>query len=206
MSLQTPLYNLNDFPDVYEPSEDTHLFIDALEKDMKHIINSKPTLACEIGCGSGVLIAALAKILKSTCCYFCTDINPKACIATTRTAKMNKVPLECTRMDLTTNLKCKFDIILFNPPYVLTEELEIFGCGLNRAFAGGLRGRSVTDRLLNNLNDILSDNGVCYLLLLKENNIGEIGEKMGEKGFKIKLVIQRKIPGEHLFVYKFSKA
>lgn len=205
MSLQTPLYNLHEFPEVYEPSEDTHLFIDALEKDMNNIINSRPTLACEIGCGSGVLIAALAKILKSNCCYFCTDINPKACVATTRTAKMNKVLLECTQTDLTTSLKCKFDIILFNPPYVLTDEHEITGYGLNRAFAGGVKGRTITDRFLNDLHNTLSDGGVCYLLLLKENNIGEIEEKMRDKGFEARLVIQRKIPGEHLYVYKFYR-
>lgn len=205
MALLTPRYNLHDYPDVYEPCEDTHLFLDALEKDRDYLVNLKPILSCEIGCGSGVLMTALATILKNTCAYFCTDINIRACAATKKTSTMNGVDLETIGMNLTTFLRCQFDIILFNPPYVITRRKEIAGSGLNRAYAGGRNGREIIDNFLKTLPEVLMKNGVCYMLLLKENNIEEIEEYLGKFGFHSEIVIERRIPGEYLYVYKFFR-
>lgn len=206
-SLQTPLYNLSEFPLVYEPAEDTHLFLDALEKDMDNFLQIKPVTICEIGCGSGILITALASIFKNTCCYFCTDINPQACLATKNTALLNKADIECVQMDLTSCLKAqwRFDVIIFNPPYVVTEENEIKGNGLNRAFAGGKKGRIITDKFLKSLVNILSDNGVCYVLFLKDNILVEVEKIMQQNGFCSTVIMERKIPGEHLYICKFNK-
>ncbi|KAL1502165.1 hypothetical protein ABEB36_007351 [Hypothenemus hampei] len=203
--IPTPFYCLKDFPNVYEPSEDTHLFLDALEKEQQYIVNKQPLFICEIGSGSGILITALATMLKGHCCCFATDVNPEACKVTKLTAKMNQSIVESVEMNLTNMFRCKFDLIIFNPPYVVTDSDEIGGRGLNRAYAGGMSGREIIDKFLNTLPTILSNSGACYLLLLKENNIDEIKELLQEYGYKNELVIQRKIPGEHLFVYKFFK-
>lgn len=206
MTLPTPLYNLNSYPDVYEPSEDTHLFLDALEQDKDYLIARRPTLACEVGSGSGILITALASILQSSCAYFSTDINLSACNATRTTSIMNKFHVEPVRMNLTSMFnRCKFDIVLFNPPYVVTDVSEIVGNGLERAYAGGKDGREIIDSFVNKLPDVLSDKGVCYLLLLRENKIDELRGLLKKMGFISTLVVQRKIPGEHLFVYKIER-
>jgi release factor glutamine methyltransferase len=55
------------------------------------------------------------------------DINPAACAVASRTASQNNKPLELVRSDLLTGLKRvygKVDILLFNPPYVPTDEEE----------------------------------------------------------------------------------
>lgn len=205
MALSTPLYNLKEYPDVYEPSEDSHLFLDALEKDMDYILNRRPLLACEVGSGSGILITALATILKNSCSYFSTDINFSACLATKKTSSLNGANVESIGMNLTSMFRCQFDIILFNPPYVVTENEEILGRGLDRAFAGGEKGRIITDNFLESLPNILSHKGVCYLLLLRENNVEEIEKKLGKAGFQNEIVLERKILGEYLFVYKFYR-
>jgi release factor glutamine methyltransferase len=43
------LLKMKDFEFVYEPSDDTFLLCDALEKDRSELIDSRPKLALEIG-------------------------------------------------------------------------------------------------------------------------------------------------------------
>nr|CAI5845477.1 unnamed protein product [Callosobruchus analis] len=206
MMLKTPVYDLKKYPNVYEPSEDTFLFIDALEKDIQFLKELKPAFAVEIGSGSGIVICSVAQIFGSLCSYFATDINTQACLATYTTACCNGCNVNCCNMDLLSGFKDKtFDLIFFNPPYVVTDADEISGRGLNRAWAGGVSGRVVIDKLLNDVHNYLSSKGVFYLLLLKENKPHEIINMMNMKGFCNDLVLERRIPGEHLFIYKFYR-
>lgn len=203
MSLPTPLYDLKCFQSVYKPSEDTFLFIDALETEIDFIKSLNPTSIIEVGSGNGIVITSLATVLKCTV-LFATDINPLACLATRHTACLNETYVECLNMDLLSNFKDSvFDIILFNPPYVVTESEEIVGQGLSRAWAGGINGREIIDKFLPKLRDWLHSKGVCYMITIKENKLDEIKENMLEFGFKTAVVKERKVLGEHLFVLKF---
>lgn len=206
MSLHTPIYNLDQFPDVYIPSEDTFLLLDALEADYLNLKKLQPRIVAEIGSGSGVIISALYQLFQTSCSYFATDINQQCCSATKLTSALNNTHVECITMDLLTNFRENiFDVILFNPPYVVTEPCELSGKGLNRSWAGGCDGMEITNELLQALPNLLSEKGVCYIVLLKENKPPEIVKYMDVLGFKSQMVMQRKIPGEHLFVYKFSR-
>lgn len=206
-NIKTPVYNLQAFPKVYEPREDTFLFLDALELEITQLFLIKPTVVAEIGSGSGVIISAVAHILGNSCIYLATDINPQACLATKSTAIKNASFVQCLNMDLLSCFKEKlFDIILFNPPYVLTEINETFGNDLNRSWAGGSNGRDITDKFLLQLPNLLSENGVCYMVILKENNPKEIVELLETIHFCSQVILDRKIPGEHLYIYKFFRS
>lgn len=205
MIIKTPIYNLDQFPNVYNPSEDTFLFLDALEVEVTKLLTLKPTFAVEIGSGSGIIITSLSQLFKSSCMYFATDINPEACVATKYTSVQNQSPVECLNMDLLSCFKENiFDIVLFNPPYVLTETEELSGNGLNRSWAGGTKGRNVIDKILVQLPRLLSDNGLLYMLILRENNPEEIINIL-KQNFCSELVLERKIPGEYLYIYKFFR-
>ncbi|KAJ3648580.1 hypothetical protein Zmor_020373 [Zophobas morio] len=171
---------------------------------MPFLKNLGVEFAVEIGSGSGVVITALASFLACAC--FATDINPEACQATAETAVLNGRKVDCVNMDLLGAFRNRlFDVLLFNPPYVVTDPCEVVGNGLNRAWAGGFHGRQVTDKVLSTLDLLLSEKGVCYMVLLKENNIQEIQRFMNENNFKSDVILERKLRGEHLYVVKFSR-
>ncbi|KAG5496270.1 hypothetical protein JKF63_02571 [Porcisia hertigi] len=72
-----------------------------------------------------------------------------------------------------------FDVVLFNPPYVPTslEELQSAIAQkdvITAAWCGGPKGRVVLDRFLNQLPSVLSRRGICYVVLIKENDVSDV--------------------------------
>lgn len=206
--METPhLNHINkyDFEHVYEPAEDTFLLIDALEKELKFLKIKNPLYCLEIGSGSGVVITALGMTLPNSL-FFCTDVNFKACLMSKSTAVNNKVSLECANMNLATCFKNKiFDIVIFNPPYVVTESEECMSNDIEASWAGGIKGREVTDKLLDLIPKILTDEGILYLLLIEENIPEEVKQIMLYKGYKSELIIKRRVKNENQLVFKFYK-
>ena len=64
-----------------------------------------------------------------------------------------------------------FDVIVFNPPYVATDEDELSEAqtrkGIEAAWAGGRHGIQVLEEFLPQARDRLAANGVIYLLLIE---------------------------------------
>ncbi|XP_043483968.1 methyltransferase N6AMT1-like isoform X1 [Leptopilina heterotoma] len=210
--METPIVKLSDEDreTVYEPSEDSFLLIDALESDLQSIDARMPGIGLEIGSGSGVVITALAMALGSRfpSYFLATDINPNACKVTKKTSVTNSTKVEVIQMDLATNfLPLKyFDLIVFNPPYVVTEALEVFDEKLiSKTWAGGLEGRQVMKRIFPHIPNLLSENGIFYLLIIKENNPEYIMEYFKQFNMIGSMIAERKIRGEHLYVLKFVR-
>jgi release factor glutamine methyltransferase len=63
----------------------------------------------------------------------------------------------------------KVDMLLFNPPYVVTPDEEVERKDIAAAWAGGKDGRLVIDRLLPIIPTLLSDGGVAYMVVIPEN-------------------------------------
>ena len=130
--LATPLYSHmkeKRFENVYDPAEDSFLMMDALEADMENILKLRPTICLEIGTGSGALLTFLASILGNTSFNIATDINEIATECAMETSLENKATIQCIVDDLVTclmpRLFQKIDIIIFNPPYVVTPSSEV---------------------------------------------------------------------------------
>uniref|UniRef100_A0A1A7YH56 Methyltransferase HEMK2 n=1 Tax=Iconisemion striatum TaxID=60296 RepID=A0A1A7YH56_9TELE len=127
----TPLYShagRGDFRDVYEPAQDSFLLIDALEKDAERLRRLSPCVCLEVGSGSGVVSAFLASVVGPSAVYICTDVNPAAAGCTATTASCNRVSLQPVLTDLAEGLMPRLcglvDVLLFNPPYVVTPSEE----------------------------------------------------------------------------------
>lgn len=203
-----------DYEHVYEPAEDSFLLLDALEKDLHFIENVlNPQVCLEIGPGSGILITALAKRLKNSLFLAC-DINSKACEISKSTALRNLATVDCIQGNLVDSIKCNsVDLLIFNPPYVVTTDQELygkqFGCttsaDLISSWAGGQNGRRIVDLIMTKLPNILSKHGVFYLLLLRENKPDEVIKMAQAMNFKSEIFMERRIPGELLFILKFTK-
>ncbi|KLO20505.1 S-adenosyl-L-methionine-dependent methyltransferase [Schizopora paradoxa] len=204
-----------DFEHVYEPAEDTFILLDALEADAERLRALTPRIAMEIGSGSGCVSAFLGAVLGSTTClYLSTDINPHAALCTLKTGGQNKVPLEPVVTSLigpfAKRLHRAVDVLIFNPPYVPTEDEEMTDAQAGRAiegsWAGGKQGMLVTERVLCGLDEILSEKGLFYLVAVKDNDVPSIRRRMDEEyGFESDIVLQRRAGREHLFVIRFSR-
>lgn len=129
MQIKTPSLAHTTFANwenVYEPSEDTFLLIDALELDFKRILDRKPVICLEIGSGSGAVLSALASSLGENAFYFATDVNVQACDLTRRTGFANQAVIEAICADLSPLRDSVVDLVIFNPPYVPTSSEEVF--------------------------------------------------------------------------------
>jgi len=108
-------YQIHLTDDVYEPAEDSYLLIDAA---LNEIAGSDRRLhIIEIGTGSGIVTAAMMRDAPEHI-YAATDISPHAVAC----AKANRVPV--VRADLFSGIKGRFDLIIFNSPYLPTAPAE----------------------------------------------------------------------------------
>ncbi|XP_023249120.1 hemK methyltransferase family member 2 isoform X2 [Seriola lalandi dorsalis] len=180
----TPVYShagRGRFRDVYEPAEDSFLLIDALEIDAQRL-----------------------QLMS------CTDVNPAAAQCTEKTASCNNVSLQPVITDLVecllSRLSGKVDVLLFNPPYVVTPSEEVGSRGIEAAWAGGKRGREVTDRFLPLVPQLLSPKGLFYLITVAENDPDEIINLLGKHGLKGESCLSTRAGNERLSVLRFHRS
>ncbi|KAL2815771.1 hypothetical protein BDW59DRAFT_177531 [Aspergillus cavernicola] len=246
--LPTPDTSHVPFDTIYEPSEDSYLFLDTLSSNSEsawlrsRFTSPSPSpspspLAVEVGCGSGVVLAFLTAnsqhiLGRRDVLALATDVNRDACIATQKTVTKAVHERQSTQQDdgpsdaqnekastsiclsaVTANLCTPLrpgtvDILLFNPPYVPTEELPTLPSStqpstsssylessskelsrsakferdsyyLSLTYAGGQDGMETTERLLDAIPEVLDpDRGVAYVLLCKQNRPEEVKERI----------------------------
>ena len=180
---------------VYEPAEDSYLLIDAARGE---IAGSKQRLRIiEIGTGSGIVTAAMMRDAPEHR-YAATDISPHAVAC----AKANRVPV--IRADLFSGIRCRFDLIIFNPPYLPTAPDEQVDGWLDHAWNGGDDGRAVIDRFLGQAPAFLADGGTILLLLSSLTGIETVRERMELVGLLVHEVASVRCPGERLVVLRGS--
>ncbi|KAI0032509.1 S-adenosyl-L-methionine-dependent methyltransferase [Vararia minispora EC-137] len=204
-----------DYERIYEPAEDTFILLDALEQDAESLRASAPRVCLEIGSGSGCVSTFLGALLGSSgALYLCTDINPHAARCTRLTGSQNKISLDPLIGSLAAPLRHRLtravDVLIFNPPYVPTEEDEAAGAqvdaGITGAWAGGARGMLVTDALLEQVETLLSPHGRFYLVAVRQNDIPAIEARMRDRhGLDSAVVLQRRAGGEHLFILRIAR-
>ncbi|XP_008779458.1 methyltransferase N6AMT1-like [Phoenix dactylifera] len=197
-------------PEVYEPCDDSFALVDALLADRANLLQHKPRLCMEVGCGSGYVITSLALMLgeeNSGVHYFATDINPHAVEVTRATLEAHGVHAEIITTNIASGLHKRLagmiDVVVVNPPYVPTPEEEV-GCdGITASWAGGENGRKVIDRILPVVDELLSGKGWLYMVTLTANNPSQICRSMREKGYASRIIVQRSTEEESLHVIKF---
>ncbi len=171
-------YNKMEFytnPMVYEPAEDTFLFADNLEvKETDKVL--------EIGPGTGIISVIAAKTARKV---VAVDINPGAVECTRQNAEHNHVKVEVVEGDLFNTVESdKFDLVLFNTPYLPTDEDDVIHEELGAAWEGGADGRQTIDRFLDGLKDHLNPFGRVQLVQSSLSDIPKTLERLRNMGFK----------------------
>jgi release factor glutamine methyltransferase len=196
-------------PEFYPDSDDTYLLIDSLEKDLKSL---RSTSVCgivtvEIGPGGGLVSQNFLKITKNAglkVFHIAVDVNIHAA-RETRSQCDGFGTFDIINGDMFTWSRQNFkaDIIFCNPPYVPSSPINR-ARDIRASYAGGELGREFIDEFLPVVANRLAPHGVFYLLLERRNNPEEVRQIAREKyNMESELVLEKRIPGEHLYVYKF---
>merc|ERR1711915_264756 len=100
------------------------------------------------------------------------------------------------------------DVLVFNPPYVPTEDEEISGNGIEISWAGGRDGRRVIDRALPQIASLLrKPDGVCYMITVDDNRPSELATVLQQDyGLYMVPLVRRRARNEYLTVQKISWA
>ena len=135
---------------VYEPREDSTM----LEKHVRQYAKGK---VLDIGTGSGIQAIAAAQS-KNVISVLATDIQKGVIDYCKKCIKNRKIKF--MRSDLFRNVKGKFNMIIFNPPY-LPRELKL----KDLTVEGGKKGYEVIERFLNGANEFLEPDGIILMVL-----------------------------------------
>ena len=102
-------------------------------------------------------------------------------------------------------LQNNIDVLLFNPPYVVTPSQEVGSKGIEASWAGGTDGREVIDRFLPQVPLLLSVTGVFYLVVIKENKPDDIAYMLRASNLEMTTVLSRRSGPELLSVLRFTR-
>ncbi len=176
---------------VYDPGDDSFLLVEAA------LTEARPEdKVLEVGTGSGIVSLFVKDVAASV---VATDINPFAC----KNARLNGV--DVVRADLYRGVCGRFDLIIFNPPYLPTPPEERLHSWLNRAFDGGPTGRKEIGRFLEGIYGILAPGGRILTVISSLTGIDETRKMYEERGFSVELLSSEKVPFEKLVVLKISR-
>ncbi len=189
-------YFFDTCPAVYEPAEDSFLFAENLQ-----ITTGARVL--DMGTGSGVLGIIAAKRASFV---LAADVNPFAVQCAKKNAASNKIleKVAFLRGDLFSpfSINAKFDIILFNAPYLPSKGVDEESW-LERAWAGGFNGRQVIDRFIAQAPKHLERTGKILLMQSNLANVEETAEQFQALQLKVETVAQQRLPFfETLFLLK----
>lgn len=179
-------------PDVYEPCEDSFLLADAALSEIKDTDS-----VLEVGCGSGIISAVIKANINTGIVGI--DISPYAVKCT----KDNGI--QVIRGDLLSCIKGKFDVIIFNPPYLPTDEMEKEDGWMNAALDGGHDGRQVIYRFLDDVGTHLVNHGKIVMLVSSLTGIEKVKSKMISLNYYVNEISQERCMFEQLVVIVATK-
>ncbi|NOQ38259.1 methyltransferase [archaeon] len=179
---------------VYEPSDDTYLLLDSLET----VDFRAGSRVLEVGCGTGIIAIALSGRAASV---VACDINLHAVDVCKRNAARNKVKnVEVVGSDLFSGVSGRFDLIVFNTPYLPQDSGETVSGEINHAWDGGADGRKVIERFLSGVSLHLSSSGKVIFLESSLSDYGKSVKYLESEGFNVRIINRLKLHFEELVV------
>jgi release factor glutamine methyltransferase len=180
-------YVFDVYDEVYEPAEDSFFFAENLDVE-------EGSAVLDLGAGCGILgVLATEKAGN----VLAVDLNPYAVRCSRANAKLNHVrrKIGFIQTDLFSALSpnAVFDLILFNAPYLPSDEREA-ASWIERSWVGGANGRQVVDRFIIEVPSHLKPNGKVLLMQSTLTGVEESLRRFGEQGLRARVKAERKLP------------
>lgn len=170
---------------MYEAREDSFLLL----KHIKDYAKGKKVL--DVGTGSGILALEASKYAENV---LACDIEDK--IIDKLKKEKNNSKVTYFKSDLFSNISEKFDLILFNPPYLPSEKIK------HVDLDGGKNGTEIIEEFLKQAGKYLNKDGKILLLCSSLNKgIEQIFKKCK---YRYKKIDEQKFFFEKLFVYELA--
>ncbi|MAG26682.1 hypothetical protein CMI47_14165 [Candidatus Pacearchaeota archaeon] len=173
---------------VYQPAEDSYF----LQVQVKKLSKNKSVI--DIGSGGG--IQSLSALKSGASSVLATDIDP----VSIKHLKSLNIPV--LKSNLFEKIKGKFDLIIFNPPYLPQDKCEPKES--QKATTGGKRGDEIILKFLKQAQKHLNKNGSILLLLSSQTPTARIFPLITALGLHKKLLSKKKLFFETLYVYQIQ--
>ena len=152
------------------PRNDTEVLVDHV---IKHI-GDKAVNVIDMCCGSGCIGLSIKHYCKNANVTLC-DISDYALNLTKENAKLLNLDVNIIKTDLFTNVNDKFDVLVSNPPYIESCEIDKLSkqvqCEPRLALDGKEDGLFFYRRIANECGKVLNDDATIFL---------EIGHNQGK--------------------------
>lgn len=173
----------------YKPAEDS-LFLSEI---LKEKIKNKKITCLDLGTGSGIQSQTLLELKIPKENILATDLNPLAL------ERANKLGVRTEKSNLFEKIKEKFDLIIFNPPYLPESEFD------NEIdTTGGKNGDEVIIEFIKKLPAHLTKDGKSFLLTSSLTPEKEWSKLAKSNKLKVKKIATKKIFFEELYIWEIK--
>ena len=124
--------------DVYAPSDDSFLLLSAVNPKQGQSV-------LEMGTGSGIIALHCAKAGSKVTV---ADISEKALDCARNNAQINNLDIQFIQSDLFSSIQEKYDMIIFNPPYLSSQDAEVLAVNDKRQLIGGEEGHEISIKFM----------------------------------------------------------
>ncbi len=169
--------------DVLIPRQDTETLVETvLEREKDPAIS-----ILDLCTGSGCIAVSLKK-LGGYSQVAASDLSDKAIGLAMRNASINDAEIRLIKSDLFKDIEGSFDVIVSNPPYIPTEEIETLSPEVRDhdprlALDGGSDGLDIYRRIVSECGDVLNTGGRLYMEIGFDQAVA-VGALMKEADFR----------------------